>query len=81
MRMMRGPLTQRQFSVRYEIPLQTLKQWEQGVSEPYDWVKKMICNFVIPPPPPSWGEYVQGGLAEAVKPEKKEAGGRARKST
>lgn len=39
-------LTQKEFSYRYEIPLDTLKKWEQGVMSPAPYVVRLLANTI-----------------------------------
>lgn len=37
-------LTQEQFSELFDIPLNTIKKWDAGISSPPDWAAKLIIN-------------------------------------
>jgi len=39
-------LSQTQFAKRYDIPVRTLQQWEQGISKPAPYVELMLNNLV-----------------------------------
>lgn len=38
--------TQKQFSEKYEIPISTLRKWEQGESRPAPYVIKMLAESI-----------------------------------
>ena len=40
-------LSQSKFSSKFEIPVRTLQQWEQGISAPPDYVIRMMAYIMI----------------------------------
>ena len=40
-------LSQSKFSAKFEIPVRTLQQWEQGISAPPDYLVRMMAYIML----------------------------------
>lgn len=40
-------LSQREFAERFNIPLKTIRNWEQGVTKPVPYIPELIQRLII----------------------------------